>query len=266
MPSYGRQVLNSTGNPVMVLADLTDADFKPGGITIDWTTITAVSADTTLADGTVIPNGQKGIEFGTILCDIGIAEVQTLTVNGTPTGGTFTLKPTGTTTETVAIAYDASAATVQAAIRALGGNYAAANVTGSAGGPWTVTFERGLGDIVQLVIGTNSLTGGTSPTVAGATTTDGTGSGLFGPYDSAASDGRQTLARGHCFILNETVLQTGAAGITGVSSDHPAVFAGGLVWKARLKIGGVNPSYLGSGTQPSVSAFETAFPDVQYAI
>ena len=264
MPSYGRQVLNSTGNPVMALADLSDADFKPGGITIDWSTITAVSADTTLADGTTIPNGQKGIEFGTILCDIGIAEVQTVTVTGTPTGGTFTLSGNGATT--VPIAYNASAATVQAAVRTLGGNYAAVNVTGSAGGPFTLTYERGLGDVAQLTLGTNSLTGGTSPNISFATSTAGTGSGLFGPYDSAASDGRQTLARGHCFILNETVLQTGAAGITGVASDHPAVFAGGLVWKARLKIGGVNPSYLGSGTQPSVSAFETAFPDVQYAI
>lgn len=266
MPSYGRQVLSTTGIPVMVLAELMDADFKPGGITIDWSTVTAVSADTTLPDGTIIPNGQKGIPFGTILCDIGVAEVQTLTVTGSPTGGTFTVKATGTTVETAAIAYNAASAVVQTAIRALGGQYAAANVTGSAGGPWTVTFERALGDVVQLVIGTNGLTGGASPNLTGATSTAGTGTGLFGPYDSGASDGRQTLARGHCFILNETVLQTGAAGITGVASDNPAVFAGGLVWKARLGIGGVNPSYLGGGSQPTVSAFETAFPDVQYAI
>lgn len=264
MPSYGRQVLATTGNPVMTLALLDDADFKPGGITIDWSTITAVSADTTLADGTVIPNGQKGIEFGTILCDIGIAEVQTVTVTGTPTGGTYTLSGNGNTT--AAIAYNAAAAAVQAAIRALGGAYAAVNVTGAAGGPYTLTYERGLGDVAQLTLGTNSLTGGTSPTVAFATSTAGTGSGLFGPYDSGASDGRQTLARGHCFILNESVLQTGAAGITGVASDNPAVFSGGLAWKARLKIGGVNPTYLGGGNQPTVSAFETAFPDVQYAI
>lgn len=264
MPSYGRQTFGSTGIPVMVLAELADADFKPGGITIDWATVTAVSADTTLADGTIIPSGQKGIEYGTILCDIGIAEVQTVTVTGTPTGGTFTLSGNGNTTP--ALAYNASAATVQAAVRALGGAYAAVNVTGAAGGPYTLTYERGLGDVAQLTLGTNGLTGGTSPNISFATSTAGTGSGLFGPYDSAASDGRQTLARGHCFILNETVLQTGAAGITGVASDNPAVFAGGLAWKARLKIGGVNPAYLGGGNQPTVSAFETAFPDVQYAI
>lgn len=264
MPTYGRQALAATGSPVMALAALDRVDWKPGGITIDWSTVTAVSVDTTLADGAVIPAGQKGIEFGTILCDMGISEVQTVTVNGTPTGGTYTLVGNGNTS--VAIAYNAAAAVVQAAIRALGGAYAAVNVTGAAGGPYTLTYERGLGDVAQLTLGTNSLTGGTSPTVAFATSTAGTGSGLFGPYDSGASDGRQTLARGHCFILNESILQTGAAGLAGVASDHPAVFAGGLAWKARLKIGGVNPTYLGGGNQPTVSAFETAFPAIQYAI
>lgn len=264
MPSYGRQVLATTGIPVMALADLADVDWKPVGVTLDWSTITAVSADTTLSDGTVIPNGQKGIEFGTVLCDIGVAEVQTVTVTGTPTGGTYTLNGNGNTT--VAIAYNAPSAVVQSAIRALGGVYAGVNVTGSAGGPYTLTYERGTGDIAQLTLGTNGLTGGTTPSVAFATTTAGTGTGLYGPYDSAASDGRQTLTRGHCFILNETVLQTPAAGLVGVATDNPAGFDGGLTWKNRLKIGGVNPSYLGSGSQPTVSAFETAFPRIRYAV
>lgn len=261
MPSFGRQVLTTTGIPVQVLANLNDADWKPGGITIDWSTITAVSADTTLSDGTVIPNGQKGIEFGTILCDIGIAEAETLTI--TATSGTFKL--TGNGADTVPIAYNASSATVGTAIRALGGAYAAARVTGSAGGPYTITFERGQGDVTNLVGASIDLAGGAATAVV-TTGTAGAGTGLFGPYDSAVSDGRQTLARGHCFILNETILQTGAQGIVGVASDHPAVFAGGLVWKARLKIGGLNPATIGTGTQPTVSAFETAFPDIQYAI
>ncbi len=261
MPSFGRQVLATTGIPVMVLANLDDADWKPGGITIDWATITAVSADTTLPDGAVIPNGQKGIPFGTILCDIGVAETETITVDAT--SGTYTLAGNGNTS--AAIAYNASSAVVQTAIRSLGGVYAGALVTGSAGGPYTVTFERGQGNVTNLVSDSTNLAGNTH-TATVATGTAGSGTGLFGPYDSAANDGRQALARGHCFILNETVLQTGAQGIVGVASDHPAVFSGGLVWKARLGIGGVNPSYLGTGNQPSVSAFETAFPDIQYAL
>lgn len=262
MPTYGRQVLATTGIPVMVLADLARADWKPGGITIDWSTITAVGADTTLTDGTIIPNGQKGIEYGTILCDIGVAETETITVDAA--GGTYTLSGNGNTTP--AIAYNASADVVGVAIRALGGDYAAARVTGSAGGPYTVTFERGQGNVTNLTADSTNLTGGTTHTATVATGTAGSGTGKFGPYDSGASDGRQTLARGHCFILNETVLQSGANALIGVASDHVAVFSGGLVYKARLKIGGVNPSYLGSGNQPTVSAFETAFPGIDYVI
>jgi hypothetical protein len=261
MPTYGRQVLSTTGIPVMVLANLEDADWKPGGITIDWSLITAVSADTTLSDGTVIPNGQKGIEYGTILCDVGIAETEVLTI--TATSGTYSISGNGNTS--VPVAYNASSATVQAAVRSLGGVYAGVTVTGAAGGPYTITFERGTGNVTNLTTTVIDLAGGAATAVV-TTGTAGSGTGLYGPYDSAVSDGRQTLSRGHCFILNETVLQTGAMGLVGVASDNPAVFGGGLVWKARLKIGGVNPAYLGTGNQPTVSAFETAFPDIQYAI
>jgi hypothetical protein len=47
----------------------------------------------------------------------GTSEVQTITITGTPTGGTFTLTFAGATTS--AIAYNASAATVQTALEAL---------------------------------------------------------------------------------------------------------------------------------------------------
>lgn len=259
MPTYGRQVITATGIPVMTLANLDDAFWKPGGITLDWSLITAVVADTTLADGTVIPAGQKGIEFGTILCDVGIAEVETLTI--TATGGTYTLAGNGNIS--VAIAYNASSALVQSAIRALGGAYANALVTGAAAGPYTITFERGQGNVTNLVPDNTLATGGTAAVTTG---TAGTGTGLYGPYDSAVSDGRQTLARGHCYILNETVLQTGAQGLAALATDNPAVFSGGMVWKARLKIGSINPVYLGAGNQPTVAAFETAFPRISYAL
>jgi hypothetical protein len=257
--TYGRRVLGgATGIPVMALAVLEHADWKPGGITIDWSLITAVVADTTLADGTVIPAGQKGIEFGTILCDTGIAEVETLTITGAVGGYTVT----GNGNTSVFIAYNALSAVVQTAVRSLGGAFASALVTGAAAGPYSITLERGSGDVTNL---TTTVSGGLTSAVV-TTGTAGSGTGLYGPYDSAATDGRQTLARGHCFILNETVLQTPIAGLAGVASDHPAVFAGGLVWKARLKIGSVNPVYLGAGNQPTVAAFETAFPNVQYAL
>lgn len=100
--------------------------------------------------------------------------VQTVTISGTPTGGTFTLTFAGATTS--AIAYNAASSAVQTALQALStigsGN---ALVTGSAGGPYTVTFA---GDLAQtpvplMTASGAALTGGSSPSVAVAQTTAG---------------------------------------------------------------------------------------------
>jgi hypothetical protein len=101
-------------------------------------------------------------------------KVQTVTVNGSPTGGTFTLTIGGYTT--APIAYNASAATVQAAIQALapgtpygGSPSSSATVTGT--GPYTVTFST-VG--APITADGSALTGGTnmSVTTAQTTTTD----------------------------------------------------------------------------------------------
>lgn len=254
MPSYGRQVLATTGTDIQVTADGMP-DWHAIGITIDWSTVTAVSgSDATYADETVVKVGAKGLEFGTVLLRITTTEVQTATISGTPTGGSFTLTGNGFTTP--AIAFNASAATVQTAVRGLGGDYSNVVVTGSAGGPYTITFPADVGNPAQLVK-TASLTGGSSPDVTMATTTGGnSGGGKWGPYDSGASDGRQTLSRGNCVILNRTVLELGFAGVVATASDHPGVIEGGLVWKARIKAGG-------SG-QPSFSNLEAALPRLRY--
>jgi hypothetical protein len=55
-----------------------------------------------------------------------------------------------------------------------------------------------------------------------------TASGKYGPYDPAAADGRQTLAPGDVYIVNESFREDEAA------SDHPPVLCGGVVWKNRL--------------------------------
>lgn len=94
--------------------------------------------------------------------------VQTVTVTGSPTGGTFTLTGNGATTGT--IAYNAASSTVQTAVRTLGGDFSAATVSGSAGGPYTVTLNQGAAGPAPLALGTNSLTGGTSPSVTIAAT------------------------------------------------------------------------------------------------
>ncbi len=112
-------------------------------------------------------------------------EVQTLTVTGAPTGGTFTITWAGQTT--AAIAYNATAAVVQTALEALS-NVAAGDVvvTGSAGGPWTLTWGgTQLGEDVAAPTTTESFTGGTSPDITIATTTAGGA--------TTASDGTETF-------------------------------------------------------------------------
>lgn len=109
----------------------------------------------------------------------GTSEVQSVTVNGSPTGGTFVLVYGDVATTD--IAYNATAATVQSALQALStigsGNV---TVTGSAGGPYTVTFAGALANqnVAQLNV-TSNLTGGTSPSVTVATTTPGTSGQLI---------------------------------------------------------------------------------------
>ena len=102
--------------------------------------------------------------------DTGTAEVQTVTITGAPTGGTFTLTATGYGT-TGPIAFNASAATVSGALSGIFGPGKAV-VTGANGGPWTVTFSSSLGNVPQMTA-TSSLTGGTAPAVTVTTGTPG---------------------------------------------------------------------------------------------
>lgn len=103
----------------------------------------------------------------------GTNEVQSVTISGGPTGGSFTLTFKGNTT--AAIAHNATGATVQTALEPLpsigAGNV---TVTGSGGGPHTVTFVGFLSskDVEQMTA-TSNLTGGTSPAVTVATSTQG---------------------------------------------------------------------------------------------
>lgn len=103
-------------------------------------------------------------------------EIQTLTMSGGPTGGTFTLTFGGQTT--TGIAYNASAATVQSALQALS-SIGSGNVTCTGGPinttPVVVEFTSTLGFTNQATITANStgLTGGSSPTVNVAVTQNG---------------------------------------------------------------------------------------------
>ncbi len=87
--------------------------------------------------------------------------VQVITITGTPTGGTFNISANGITQS---VAYNAASSTVQTAVRALGGAFANATVTGSAGGPYTVTLGSNIGVATGALAADGSgLTGGTNP-------------------------------------------------------------------------------------------------------
>ncbi|QBJ94431.1 hypothetical protein D0Z67_29105 (plasmid) [Streptomyces seoulensis] len=136
-------------------------------------------------------------------------EVQTATITGGPTGGTFTLTFSGQTTS--AIAYNATAATVQAALEALSNvNPGDIKVTGNAGGPYTLTFGgQYLGDNVASITATASLTGGSTPGVTMATTTAG--------GTATASDGTQTF-RG--FLFTEVAFHPGSTKVAAPLMVH----------------------------------------------
>lgn len=98
------------------------------------------------------------------------SRVQVVTITGVPTGGTFTLAIGGVIA--AGIAFNAAAATVQTAIRALGTPWAGAVVAGSAGGPYTVTLSVLGGASAPITASGAGLTGGTAPTVVVAQSPD----------------------------------------------------------------------------------------------
>jgi hypothetical protein len=110
----------------------------------------------------------------------GTSEVQTLTIGGTPDGGTFTLSFAGFTTS--AISWTATDATlvsaIDAALEALpsigtGGVVVADSTLTSGIGDATITFGGNLAKLaVPLITATSSLTG-TDPTIEIAETTPG---------------------------------------------------------------------------------------------
>ncbi|MEU9615842.1 hypothetical protein AB0K87_02150 [Streptomyces sp. NPDC053705] len=148
------------------------------------------------------------------------AEVQSVTVTGGPTGGTYTLTFSGQTT--AAIPYNATAAQVKSALEALS-NIAPGDVTVT-GGPhpgtaMQVTFAGAYlsEDVAQMTASGTGLTGGTTPAVTVATVTAGGAAG--------ASDGTQVLAG---FLLEETPFNPGSTKCGGVLLWQAEVYASKL--------------------------------------
>lgn len=81
-----------------------------------------------------------------------------LTVNGAPTGGTYTLILNGV--PTAPIAYNATAATVATALNGLSGVTGVSGITASGTSPIAITFPAAVS-----LTGSSALTGGTSPSI-----------------------------------------------------------------------------------------------------
>ena len=131
----------------------------------------------------------------------GTSEVQTLTLGGTPTGGTFRLSFKGS--NTAAIAWSVTNATlianISAALQALdtvgaGGITVAAGTLTAGIGTVTLTYGGNLGvlSVPNVTVYNNSLTG-TAPTVAVAETTPG-----------VTADGRSQAAKGTLDVALDT--------------------------------------------------------------
>jgi hypothetical protein len=105
----------------------------------------------------------------------GTSEVQTISITGTPTGGSFPIAFGGAVTS---VAYNASAANIQTALQTLS-TIGSGNVTCTGGPlpgtPVVCTFAGTLANtnVAALTVSSVALTGGSSPTVSVAITTPG---------------------------------------------------------------------------------------------
>jgi hypothetical protein len=154
----GVKYSDASRTPATWMGDFASAhNLEPYGLMLDAALFPRQDAVTVVANGT---------------STAGTNEVQTVSLTGVPTGGTFTLSFGGQTT--APIAFDAIAATVQAALQALS-TIGAGNATVTGTGPWIVTFAGALAKTNVALMTANGalLTGGTSPTAVVVETTAG---------------------------------------------------------------------------------------------
>jgi len=186
------------------------------------------------------PTGSGGAwAQGTALGCVQVAaqsEVATLTIGGSPTGGTFKVTFTGDKPYiTAAVAFNVSLANFQAALIAAVPEFAGnITVTGTAGSSYVVTFNTNLQKQRiggNFTVDISALTGGT-PTGSWARTTRGScGLAQMDAYDSSANnhlDGfleyDTTLTPGGALV------PTGVAGALGAAGQpfQPAVYVEGI--------------------------------------
>jgi hypothetical protein len=146
--------------------------FVSGGVLGDFTiengAVTFTLQNAATKDGTGWGQGP----YNVVPSSGGTNEVQTLTITGSPTGGTYTLTYNGQTTSS--IAYNATNSAIQTALLALS-NLDTGDVVVTGSTPsYTITFGgTQQKKNVSQITATASLTGGTTPNITMATSTSG---------------------------------------------------------------------------------------------
>lgn len=190
---------------------------------------------------------------GSVITRPATSEVQTVTITGTPTGGTFTLTFDGQTT--APIAYNATNTDVDTALEALSnlepGDVAVTGGPGP-GTPFTVTFLGSLGNVPQMTASGAGLTGGTSPTV---TVTTGTpGSNLTAIGYRAPEVGGDPLPNGVSVELWSQAVLDGA-----FASDLPYIHW--VIPRARLRLSDTLNLSAEDAMTPTFEGFEIQNPN-----
>jgi hypothetical protein len=192
--------------------------------------------------------------------------VQTVSILGSPTGGTFTLTtaaplPAGTTAP---IPYTADAGTVQNALAAVIG---AANVAVT-GGPLpnsslTITFQGADASMaIPDLTATNNLTGGTSPTVDVATSMVG---GVAGtptyitsvPNTDVAIDGNSAQVR---VIVDGRNLASGSTDVGFVIDATNSILRGLAIEGFNVGVSVPNPTNVGDLIQGNFIGDYVTYP------
>lgn len=187
----------------------------------------------------------------------GTDEVQTLTIGGTPGGGTFKLRFEGFVT--AAITWSATTATlvanIQTALRALASlgatEMTVADSTLSSGiGDVTLTFggNRGRQAVGLITVETNSLTG-SSPTVAIAETTPGVDATARG-----APKGQRLFDTTNGVWYQNTGTALAPAWVAFAANGVGGVAAGYKVARGETALDGSNPTPVATGLTTIVAA------------
>jgi hypothetical protein len=79
--------------------------------------------------------------------------------------------------------------------------------------------------------------------------------GMYGPFDPAATDGRQTLGD-DTYVINRTVLAAEPV------DQYPQAIFGGRVWLDRILQSGVGAASLAAG--PTLAALRAALPRLKF--